>query len=252
MSQENLPLAGQVALVTGAGRGIGRSVALKLASLGAAVAVNYSRSETQAKEVAAEVERLGCAASTVCFDVADEESVEAGVKQVLAAHGAVDILVNNAGIAVDGLLVRTKLEDWRRIIDINLTGSFLCARAVAKSMMKSRRGRIINISSVIGEMGNAGQVAYAASKSGVFGLTKSLAKELGSRSITVNAITPGYIRTEMTAGMSEEQTAQLLAAISLGRLGESEDVAELVAFLASPAAGYITGQIIAVNGGLYM
>lgn len=246
-------LSGQVALVTGGGRGIGRAVSETLARRGAAVAVNYSRSADAAEGVVKAIEAAGGRAIAVQFDVADEQGVELGFKQVVEAFGGLDILVNNAGIAVDGLMIRTKLEDWRKTIDVNLTGSFLCARSASKLMIKAKKGgRIINISSVIGEMGNGGQVAYAASKSGIFGLTKSLARELGSRAITVNAITPGYIKTEMTAGMAEEQVSALLQQIPLARLGESEDVAELVAFLALPGAGYITGEIIAVNGGMHM
>ncbi len=245
-------LSGQVALVTGGGRGIGRAVSLRLASMGASVAVNYSRSADAANEVVAEIEKTGGKAISVCFDVADETSVESGFKEIVTKLGGVDILVNNAGIAVDSLILRMKPEDWRRTIDVNLSGSFFCSKAAAKLMLKAKRGRIINISSVIGEMGNAGQTAYSASKSGIFGLTKSLARELGSRGITVNAITPGFIVTDMTAGMTEEQVAGLVEGIPLGKLGQPDDVSELVGFLASPRAGYITGEVIAVNGGMHM
>ena len=245
-------LSGQVALVTGGGRGIGRAVSLQLASMGAAVAVNYSRSADAANEVVSEIEKAGGKAIAVCFDVADEASVDAGFKEIVGALGGLDILVNNAGIALDSLILRMKADDWRRTIDVNLSGSFFCSKAASKLMLKARRGRIINISSVIGEMGNAGQSAYSASKSGIFGLTKSLARELGSRGITVNAITPGFIVTDMTSGMTEEQVAALVAGIPLGKLGQPEDVAELVGFLASPQAGYITGEIVAVNGGMHM
>ncbi len=248
-----MKLQGQVALVTGGGRGIGSAVCERLASLGAAVAVNYSRSADSANELVKRIETAGGRALAVQFDVSDEEGVERGIKQIVEQLGGLDILVNNAGIAIDGLILRTKAEDWKRTIDINLTGAFLCSRAASKIMVKAKKGgRIINISSVIGEMGNAGQVAYSASKSGLFGMTKSLARELGSRAVTVNAITPGYIETEMTSGMSEEQVTALLQQIPLGRIGQSDDVAELVAFLAQPAAGYITGEIIAVNGGMHM
>ncbi len=246
-------LADRVAVVTGGGRGIGRAVCESLARSGARVAVNYSRSADAAEAAVQQITGAGGTAIAVQFDVAEEEQVERGFKEIVEAFGGVDVLVNNAGIAVDGLILRTKLEDWRRTVDVNLTGAFLCSRAATKLMVRGKRGgRIINISSVIGETGNGGQAAYSASKSGIFGLTKSLARELGSREITVNAITPGYIKTEMTAGMSEEQVSKLLGQIPLARLGESEDVAELVTFLASPAAGYITGEIIAVNGGMHM
>lgn len=246
-------LENRIALVTGGGRGIGRAVSLKLGEMGAAVAVNYSKSAKEAEEVVDKLRQMGRNALTVGFDVANEEAVETGVKEVVSKLGGLDILVNNAGIAVDGLLMRTKLEDWQKIMSINMTGCFLVSRAASKSLLRSKSGgRVINISSVIGEMGNAGQSAYAASKSAMFGFTKSLAKELGSRAVTVNAVAPGFIATDMTLEMSEEQKAGLLSAVPLGRLGTVEDVADLVAFLASPQAAYITGEIIAVNGGLHM
>ena len=252
LSQVSAGLQGRVALVTGGSRGIGRSICTALAAQGASVVVNYARNADMAGEVVRELQAMGVESRAIGFDVADEEAVEASIKTIIGDLGKIDVLVNNAGIAKDGLVVRTKKQDWQSTIDINLSGSFYCARAVAKSMMKERFGRIINISSVIGEMGNAGQVAYAASKAGIFGMTKSLARELGSRGITVNAVTPGYIKTDMTAVMSEEHTQALLGNISLGRLGEPEDVASLVSFLALPISGYITGQVIGVNGGLYM
>lgn len=245
-------LEGQVALVTGGSRGIGRAICEELADLGASIAINYAKNEAAAQEVAESVAKRGSSAMIVGFDVAHEAGVDAGVKAVLERFSRLDILVNNAGIAIDGLLVRTKTDDWMRTINTNLSGCFLTARAVAKPMMKGRYGRIINVSSVIGEIGNAGQAAYSASKSGLFGLTKSLARELGSRNITVNAVTPGYIVTDMTKAMTDEQTQQIMQQLPLGRLGEAADVAKLVAFLASPGAGYVTGQIIGVNGGLHM
>ena len=192
-------------LVTGGSRGIGREICLAFAGLGAHVEINFSRSSERAEALLAEIAELPGSGSLRKFDVSDSEAVDAAIKEIAVDRGAVDILVNNAGIAEDGLLVRTKPEDWQRTIAINLSGSFYCAKAVAKGMMKKRSGRIISISSVIGEMGNAGQAAYAASKSGIFGLTKSLARELGSRGITANAVTPGYIETEMTSDMTESQ-----------------------------------------------
>lgn len=247
-----LALSGLKAVVTGGGRGIGRAVCLKLGSLGAAVGVNYSQSADAAEAVVREIEAAGGTAKAFRFDVGNEESVEQGMKAAVAELGGLDILVNNAGIAVDGLIMRTKGADWARTIDVNLSGCFYCCRAAAKSLLRSKQGRVVNISSVIGEMGNAGQVAYSASKSGIFGLTKSLAKELGSRAVTVNAVTPGFIATEMTERMSEEQVSELLKQIPLARLGEVDDVAGLVAFLCSTEGKYITGEVIAVNGGLHM
>ncbi len=251
-SNSNLALAGQVAIVTGGSRGIGKAICEKLAAQGASVAVNYSRSAVEAEAIVAEIKSRGGRAQAYGFDVGSSEAVEGAFKAILTDFGRVDILVNNAGIAVDQLLVRTKDEDWAKTIAINLSGAFYCARAVAKTMMKARSGRIINISSVIGETGNAGQAAYAASKAGLLGLTKSLAKELASRSITVNAITPGYIQTDMTSTIADEYKEKLMAAIPLSRLGSAEDVAEAVLFLALPGSGYITGQILGVNGGMHM
>ena len=239
-------------MVTGGGRGIGRAVSEHLAQLGARVAVNYSRSADAANAVVKAIEANGGEAIAVGFDVSDEAAVQQGIKEVLERFGRIDILVNNAGVTSDGLLVRTSAEEWRRTIDINLSGAFFCSKAVAKSMMKARAGRIINISSVIGEMGNPGQAAYAASKSGIFGLTKSMARELGSRGVTVNAVTPGYIKTDMTAELPEAQKDALQAQIALGRLGEPEDIAGVVAFFALPASAYITGQVLGVNGGMHM
>ena len=254
MSQQNVEriLDGRVALVTGGSRGIGRSLCLALAHAGAAVAVNYARNQAMAEEVVREIESAGSRAIAVGFDVANEEAVEAGIKTVLEKFGQLDILVNNAGITNDNLLLRTKKESWDEVIATNLTGTFLCSRTVLKPMMKARRGAIINISSIIGEMGNVGQAAYSASKAGLLGFTKSLAKEVGSRNITVNAVTPGFIKTEMTDTLSEEHVKKMQEQIPLGRLGDPEDVAGLVVFLSSPNATYITGQVLGVNGGMYM
>ena len=246
------PLEGQVALVTGGGRGIGRGICIKLAQYGATVMVNYSRSRDAADEVVREIESKGGKAKAIGFDVANAEVVEKSIKEICDEFQKIDILVNNAGIAIDSLAMRMKTEDWQRTLDVNLSGPFYCTRAVIKSMMKARYGRIVNISSVIGEMGNAGQAAYAASKAGLIGMTKSLAKELASRGVTVNAVTPGYISTEMTASMADEYRQKLVQSIPLGRVGEVDDLVEAVAFFALPGASYITGQILSVNGGLYI
>lgn len=245
-------LDGQVALVTGGGRGIGSAICFRLAIMGAKVAVNFSKSSAQAEEVVTQIKNQGGTACAFGFDVSNEQAVDSGMKQITETFGGLDILVNNAGIAVDGLILRMKKEDWQKTIDINLNSIFYTSKAAARLMLKARRGRIINISSVIGEMGNAGQSAYAASKSAMFGFSKSLAKELGSRGITVNVVAPGYIKTDMTSTMTEDYASELMKQIPLGRIGEAEDVAALVAFLASPNAGYITGEVIAVNGGLHM
>jgi 3-oxoacyl-[acyl-carrier protein] reductase len=245
-------LKDQVAVVTGASRGIGRAIAKDLALQGAHVVINYARSSAEAQRLATEIHEQGGKALLCQFDVGDEQGVVAGFEKVVSELGGIHILVNNAGIAVDGLFVRTKTEDWQKTMSVNLNGVFLCSRAAAKTMMKQRYGRILNMSSVIGLMGNAGQVAYAATKSALFGFTKSLARELGSRGITVNCIAPGYIVTDMTGAIKEEQKQQLTAQIPLGRLGTVEDISHAVSFLASPGASYITGEILSVNGGMYM
>jgi len=250
---ETKPLEGQSAVVTGASRGIGRAIAKELARKGANVIINYARSEAEAASLAEEIRaETGKSSLLVQFDVSKEEEVESGFEKIFASTGNVEILVNNAGIAVDGLLVRTKSEDWDRTMGVNLSGVFYCSKAVTKPMMKQRYGRIINVSSVIGLMGNGGQTAYSASKAAIFGFTKSLAKELGGRGITVNAVAPGYIETDMTKDIKEEAQKQLLSQIPLGRLGSAEDVANAVFFLSSPQSGYITGEILSVNGGMYM
>ena len=250
---ETKPLEGQSAVVTGASRGIGRAIAKELARKGANVIINYARSEDEAASLAEEIRaETGKSSLLVQFDVSKEEEVESGFEKIFASTGNVEILVNNAGIAVDGLLVRTKSEDWDRTMGVNLSGVFYCSKAVTKPMMKQRYGRIINVSSVIGLMGNGGQTAYSASKAAIFGFTKSLAKELGGRGITVNAVAPGYIETDMTKDIKEEAQKQLLSQIPLGRLGSAEDVANAVFFLSSPQSGYITGEILSVNGGMYM
>ncbi len=244
------PLTGQTALVTGASRGIGRSVALALAEAGAEVVVNYSSSPNAAEEVVTAIKTAGGKAYAVKANVGEEIAIDELIKTVLERSGRLDVLVNNAGITRDGLLMRMKTEDWQAVINLNLTGVFLCTRAVARTMLKQRSGRIINITSVVGLMGNAGQANYAAAKAGVVGLTRSTAKEFASRGITVNAVAPGFITTDMTKELDSEP---ILAAIPLGSFGTPEQVAGTVRFLAAdPAAAYITGQVLQVDGGMVM
>ena len=255
MTTENsaLPFAGKVALVTGASRGIGRAIAVELARGGATVALNYVGNEAAAKEAAAEVEAVsGTAPLVLKFDVSDSDAVDAAFATVKETLSGLHILVNNAGISRDGLLLRFKNEDWSQTLNTNLNGTFYCARAAAKLMTKQRWGRIINISSVVGEAGNAGQVAYSAAKAGVIGLTKTLAQELASRTITVNAVTPGFIETDMTDALTDAQKEAAMAHIPLKSMGRAEDIAAAVGFLASENARYITGQVLGVNGGMYM
>jgi 3-oxoacyl-[acyl-carrier protein] reductase len=253
MNDTNKLLHGKVALVTGASRGIGRAIAIALAQEGARVVINYAGNEAAANETAARVQAVGGPDPVVMqFDVANSTAVDAAFDNIKATCGALHIVVNNAGISKDGLLLRFKNDDWQKTLDTNLNGAFYCARAGAKLMTKQRWGRIINISSVVGESGNAGQVAYAAAKAGMIGLTKTLAQELASRSITVNAVTPGFIATDMTASLTPEQQTKIKEAIPLGDVGAAEDVANAVAFLATDRARYITGQVLGVNGGMYM
>jgi len=250
MSQATSPLIGQTALVTGASRGIGKAVALELAAAGATVAVNYANSNAGADAVVAEITAQGGNAYALQADVSQEEEVSALVEAVIKRSGSLDVLVNNAGITRDGLLMRMKTSDWQAVINLNLTGVFLCTRAVTRPMLKQKRGRIVNITSVVGLMGNAGQANYAAAKAGVIGFTRSSAKELASRGITVNAVAPGFIATDMTKDLQAEA---LLAAIPLGRYGEVAEVAGAVRFLAAdPASAYITGQVLQVDGGMLM
>jgi len=250
MSQATSPLIGQTALVTGASRGIGKAVALELAAAGATVAVNYANSNAGADAVVAEITAQGGNAYALQADVSQEEEVNALVEAVIKRSGSLDVLVNNAGITRDSLLMRMKTSDWQAVINLNLTGVFLCTRAVTRPMLKQKRGRIVNITSVVGLMGNAGQANYAAAKAGVIGFTRSSAKELASRGITVNAVAPGFIATDMTKDLQAEA---LLAAIPLGRYGEVAEVAGAVRFLAAdPAAAYITGQVLQVDGGMLM
>ncbi|SFJ61072.1 3-oxoacyl-[acyl-carrier-protein] reductase [Thermoflavimicrobium dichotomicum] len=243
-------LAGKVAVVTGGSRGIGRAIAVTLAQAGADVAIFYAGNRQAAEETVGQIQAAGRKALALQVDVSNSEQVDAAFKEVLAAFDRIDILVNNAGITRDNLLMRMKEEDWDQVINTNLKGVFLCTKAVTRPMMKQRKGRIINISSVVGVAGNPGQANYVAAKAGVIGLTKTTAKELASRGITVNAIAPGFIETDMTAVLPEDLKRQMLDQIPLGRFGSVEDVAEAVKFLASDAAGYITGQTIHVDGGM--
>lgn len=244
-------LTGKVAVVTGASRGIGKAMALELAGHGARI-VASSRNQELLDALVAEIVAGGGEAVAIAGDVSIAADADRLMAQAVENYGRLDILVNNAGITRDSLLIRMKEEDWDAVLDTNLKGAFLCTRAAAKVMARQKSGRIINISSVVGEMGNAGQVNYSASKAGLLGLTKATARELARRNVTVNAITPGFIVTDMTDGLSDKARESLIAQIPLGRLGEVEDIAHSVVFLASDQAGYITGQILGVNGGMYM
>jgi 3-oxoacyl-[acyl-carrier protein] reductase len=241
----------QIAVVTGAGRGIGRGIALKLAGEGADVAC-LSRTASNAEKVAEEITALGRKSMALAVDVADAASVHGAAERILGDWGRVDILVNNAGVTRDTLLMRMSDEDWNTVLDTNLKGTFLCTRAFVRPFIKQRSGRIINVASVIGLMGNAGQCNYAASKAGIIGLTKSTARELGSRGITVNAIAPGFIETDMTAVLNETLRKGLLERIPLSSFGQVEDIASAALFLAGPGARYVTGQVLVVDGGLAM
>lgn len=242
----------KIALVTGGSRGIGRAVCLRLASMGATVGINYVSNATAAEETLKQVEAIGGKGFLARFDVADAEAVQENIKELIAVHGKIDILVNNAGITRDGLMARMKEDDWDSVLDTNLKGAFLCSKAVMRTMMKQRWGRIVNVSSVVGFVGNSGQVNYGAAKAGLTGLTKSMARELAGRNITVNCVAPGYIVTEMTDGLTEDVQEALKAQIPMGTLGTPEDVAASVGFLASTDSNYVTGQTLHVNGGMYM
>ncbi len=245
------PLQQQVALVTGASRGIGRAVACALARAGAHVIVNYLRDSAAAEETVQSVRANGGGAESAQFDVADSDAVATSISALLDRLGRCDILVNNAGITVDTLLLRLKEADWERVMAVNLRGTFNCTKVVARAMMRARYGRIVNMTSVIGEMGNSGQSAYAASKAGIIGFTKATARELASRNITVNAVAPGFIATEMVAGLPDTTRSGYLMLVPVGRLGTAEEVADAVGFLVRPESGYITGHVLNVNGGLY-
>lgn len=245
-------LEGKIAVVTGASRGIGRAIAEKLASMGAMVVINYNGSAKKAEEVKEKIESNGQKAAVLQCNVSDYAACEAFIGEIIKTYGRIDILVNNAGITKDGLLMKMSEEDFDNVINVNLKGTFNCVRHVARQMIKQRAGRIINLSSVVGVTGNAGQVNYAASKAGVIGLTKSTAREVASRGITVNAVAPGFIETDMTDVLSDKVKEASVSQIPLGHFGKAEDVANTVAFLASDDAGYITGQVIHVDGGMVM
>jgi 3-oxoacyl-[acyl-carrier protein] reductase len=243
---------GQVALVTGASRGIGRAIAVALGQAGAYVVINYRGNQEAAESALEELHNTGAQGELCRFDVAVETEVDAAVKKIVDGQGKLDILVNNAGVTSDTLLIRTKAQDWDQVIGTNLRGTVLCTKAVCRAMIRQRYGRIVNLSSVVGQTGNAGQSIYAATKAGIVGFTKSVARELASRGITVNAVAPGFIETEMTANLSPQLQEEFLRSIPLGRFGSSEEVAHLVVFLTGTGAAYITGQVMNVNGGLYM
>jgi 3-oxoacyl-[acyl-carrier protein] reductase len=246
-----MTMQGRIALVTGASQGIGRACALALAEAGATVAL-AARNESKLAEVAAEIEAAGGSAAAFALDVASEESIQAGAKAVLERFGKVEILVNNAGITRDKLMMQMKRDDWDDVLTTNLTGTFLLTQALLRPMLKNRWGRIINISSVVGRTGQAGQVNYAATKAGLIGVTRSLAREVASRGITVNAVAPGYVETPMTAVLDEKQTAAMLGTIPLGRAGTDKEIAAAVVYLASEGAGYVTGHVLDVKGGMFM
>jgi len=247
-----MSLEGKTALVTGGSRGIGRAVCLDLAARGAVVGVNYVSNSRAADETLAAVTAAGGTGFTIGFDVADNAAVATAIKEITAEYGGVDILVNNAGITRDGLMARMKEADWDAVLNTNLKGAFICSKAVMRTMMKKRWGRIINISSVVAFLGNGGQVNYAAAKAGLVGFSKSMARELAARKVTVNCVAPGYIVTDMTSELSEDIQEMIKARIPLGTLGTPEDVAGAVGYLASEASSYMTGQTLHVNGGMYM
>jgi 3-oxoacyl-[acyl-carrier protein] reductase len=247
-----MQLTDQIALVTGASRGIGRACARALSRAGAYVVINYRGNQAAAEESLGAIVEQGGRGESVAFDVAIESQIDEAVKNIVDRHKKIDIVVNNAGVTIDNLLMRTKPEDWDQVIGTNLKGTVLCTKVVSRHMIRQHYGRIINLSSVVGQTGNAGQSLYAASKAGIIGFTKAMAREVASRGVTVNAVAPGFIDTDMTARLPEKLREEALRAIPLGRFGTGEEVAAVVVFLATPGAGYITGQVLGVNGGLYM
>jgi 3-oxoacyl-[acyl-carrier protein] reductase len=245
-------LDGQVALVTGASRGIGRAVAQRLAAEGAFVVINYAHNASAAAEALQLIQADGGHGETVCFDVADSAAVHEALRDLVQRHGRLDVLVNNAGMTFDALLLRLKEADWERVLRVNLSGTFHCTKAALRTMLRAHYGRIINMSSVAGRLGNAGQGAYAAAKAGIEGFSRSMAREWASRNITVNVVAPGFIETDMISGLPEAARAEYLKLIPMGRWGTVREVADAVAFLAQPGSGYITGQVLGINGGLHM
>ena len=247
-----MDLSGQVALVTGASRGIGKAIAMSLSRAGAHVIVNYHGNQAAAEESLSAITAQGGRGELCRFDIADESQVESAVKNIVDRHQKLDILVNNAGVTADNLLMRVKPADWDQVIGTNLKGTVLCTKAVSRVMIRQHGGRIINLSSVVGQTGNAGQSIYAASKAGIIGFSKAVARELASRGVTVNVVAPGFIESDMTARLPDKLREEFLHSIPLGRFGTCEEVAEMVLFLAGPGAAYVTGQVFSINGGLYM